>query len=113
MTIEERANSIAADIQYEDNATVAFDPATALAIISLIIQIIRLYQSCHKTPSEAAKISKKPNLFQKLKLRYLVSKAVREAGLKDASDRISEAILKYGESLTVSDHREMFDEVKS
>jgi hypothetical protein len=111
--LEDKANQVAAEIQGEVNPTVAFDPATILAIIGLITQIIKLYQGCKQSPSEAADAMKEPNWWQRWRLRRLANQVVRQSGAKDVVvSHVVEGVLKQGKIVTVEEVEVMYKEVR-
>lgn len=69
-TIKAKAASIAHD--FADEGWAALDPLVILALTGVIIQAIRLYLTCKKTPAEALEGFLHPRIRERLRLRRIL-----------------------------------------
>lgn len=109
--LEEKANVIAGGMRGE-NPTVAIDPATIFAIIGVITQVIKLYQGCKQTPTQAAEAMKEPNWWQRWRLRRLANQTIREHGIDVNVGDVVEGVLNQGKMVTTEEVTKMYEEVK-
>ena len=108
--LEDKANQIAADARGE-NPTVFVDPATIFAIISVITQVIKLYQGCQKSP-EAAKVAMaSPNMIQRLKLRRIARQQLAKNHSDEHVGAVVNGVLKQGKVLTYEEVTQLYEEV--
>lgn len=75
---------------------VAFDPTSLLLIAGLIISVFQLFQGCSLFGRDAEKRLKNPGLFDRLRLRRLVSQELYDTKLYPYRDEVMMAILKIG-----------------
>lgn len=52
------------------------------ALISILVNLIRLNQMCKNTPKEALNRVRKPNILDKIKIRKVIRAAVKDNGVK-------------------------------
>lgn len=52
------------------------------ALVSILVNLIRLNQMCKNTPKEALNRIKKPGLLDKIKIRKVIRAAVKDKGVK-------------------------------
>lgn len=95
--LEDKAAAVAS----HGSTEVVVDPATILAIINILIQIVKLYQSCQKTPAEAKAHMSRPGWLSRLRVRRMVR------DLKDP-ERVAEGLLHQGKILTVEEIEQLF-----
>jgi hypothetical protein len=105
------ANQIAADIHGEDNPTVAIDPATIMAIISVIIQVVKMYRECKKSPAQAKESMSSPGFLNRWKLKRLAKSAVADQGASVSADDVYNGVLRHGGRVTISDVTQLYQEV--
>lgn len=110
--LEEKANIVAADARGE-NPTVFVDPATIFAIISVITQVVKLYQSCQKTPEAAKTAMESPNLLQRWKLRRIARQELAKSHSDEHVSSIVNGVLKQGKVLTPEEVAQLYKEVEA
>lgn len=52
------------------------------ALVSILVNLIRLNQMCKNTPKEALERIRKPGLVDKIKIRKIIRSGVKDKGLK-------------------------------
>lgn len=97
--LEDKANKIVAEAKGE-NPVVFVDPITILTVISVIVQIVKLYQSCKKTPEEVKKSMESPNWIERWRLKRIVRKSIKS---NEDVNGIVNGILKQGKDITVEE----------
>jgi hypothetical protein len=107
--LEEKANRIVADVKGE-MPTVIFDPAIIIAVISIIVQLVKMYQSCKKTPEEAKVSMASPNWFQRWRLHWMTRAALARHNSNEAVSAVKESVLKQGRNLTVEEVSQLYAE---
>lgn len=97
--------------QNKDIDVKTFDPFTIWMIIQIIYQIIKCYLNKKKTPEEAILMVRSPGFIEKVLLRRIVNKAIRDKGRKIGSEtsqsafksELYESLLKIGKTGTLAD----------
>lgn len=111
---EELAHKIAADIKGEDNPTVFLDPATIMAIIGIIVQIVKMYRECKKSPAEAkahmADIDGWGGWWSRRKLWRAAKNYVRENDSSVSVEEVYEGLLRHAKKVTISDMTQLYME---
>lgn len=105
-----------ADTTPGDVKVVAFDPMTILMILSVLINAIRMFQACGKTPTIAQKTIVNDSSITRLQLRKLVRKEASELPWADRSEfrkHCERAIRKMGETIKVEDIEKLFEDAKN
>lgn len=110
--IEDKANRIVDDTKSE-MPTVFFDPITIIAVIGLIVQLIRLYQSCKKKPEDAKTLMAAPNFIHRWRLRRMVRAALAKEHSEETVCAVSNSVLKQGKLLTVDEVHKLYQEVEA
>ena len=101
--LEDKATQIAFEMHGE-NPTVFIDPATILAIIGVIIQIIKAYKDCRKTPAEAKYHMDNIGWWNRWKLRRIIRAA-------NGTDEVYSGILNHIRKTTIDDVSLLYHEV--
>ncbi len=109
--LEEKANLIAANARGE-NPTVAVDPATIMAIISVIVQVVKLYRECQKTPSEAKTAMESPNWINRWRLRRIARQSLARSHSDESVSSIVNGVLKQGKDVTVEEVSQLYNEAQ-
>ncbi len=107
--LEDKANLIAGDAKGE-MPTVVFDPMTILAIISVIVQVVKLYQECKKTPTEAKDAMASPDFFHRWRLHRVVRQALSEQHSDETVSAVVNSTLKQGQTITVDEVTQLYAE---
>jgi hypothetical protein len=109
--LEEKAYDIFANAKNEDKMTVVIDPITIMAIISLITQVIKLYQSCQQTPAQAQAHMSGIGWWNRWKLSRMVNRTIPSDSSVSADD-VYNALLNHSKGITVEDVAQLYNEVK-
>lgn len=111
--IERLANDVAADMaQHEPIKKVAIDPFTISIIITIISELIKLYQNCNKTPAATAASMQAPGLIERWRLRRVIRKHVDDDEAHQAlGGRMFQSTLVVAKGVQESDVQSMFEEV--
>jgi hypothetical protein len=107
--LEDKANLIAGDVK-GDMPTVVFDPMTIMAIISLIVQVVKLYQECKKTPTQAQEAMASPNWIHRWRLRRMTRQALSENHSDETVGAVVNSTLKQGKALTLDEVTQLYAE---
>ena len=109
---EEMAYLVAADIKGEDNPTVVVDPSTIMAIISVIVQVVKLYQECKKSPAQAkdhlSGINGLRGWWSRRKLWNLAKQEVQRTNSSASAEDVYNGLLRHAQKVTISDMTQLY-----
>lgn len=94
-----------------EDAHVSIDPALVLIVAEIVLEVIRLVNSCRETPQSFQEMCASPTLFQ----RTLLKRAVKQH--LDTNDKrltrdLTHAIIERAGSLTVEEIEPMFSSIE-
>lgn len=101
--LENKALQIAGEAKGGEMIEVAIDPITIMAIINLIVEIMKMFKDCKKTPTEAKVTMSSPNWIQKWRLRGMIRQELKKHGSKEDPNAVLNSILNQGNSLSVQE----------
>ncbi len=84
------------------------DPVTIIAIIGLVLDLIKMWQDCHKTPTQALESAKSPGIVGNVLFHRMVNKHLRHHRKKAM---IADKAKLIGRELTIADMAAMYAEV--
>jgi len=88
----------------------AFDPATIMVIIEMVMKFIESLQNC-RNPVNAAKVVNNPTRLQKRVVRWQVRRALGRQSYKEYGDKLVKALLDTGKNITADEMAQMYDEL--
>ena len=109
--LEEKANKVMTNAQ-GSMPTVLIDPVTIMAVISIITQVVKLYQSCSQTPVEAKAAMSNPWFFNRWRLRRMVRKTLAANHSDQSVSAVMDGLLAEGKALTIEDVEKLYEEAK-
>lgn len=110
MTLEDKATLIASDLENENNFAL-IDPITIMIIMSILVQVIKLFMKCHSESGAVAQMAD-PGFFHKLLMRRIIKKEIKKTKFKNRGEEVEEAILKSGRVTTVEEMKDFYNEVR-
>ena len=107
MTIEDKANEIAAHmVKNGEDKNIVSSPMLIIAIISILIELFKLWKSCNKTPKDALQEIHRPGIIVRWMVRRTVRKVLDDEEMeKKYAAKIAQAIM----SVKVNDEEEMVE----
>lgn len=113
--LERFAHAVAADLNEREGVpgTMAFDPMTIALIMSVLIEMVKLYLWCNRPPADALKSIKNPNWWERMRLSLKIRSGLRKpryrhlAGVRKSID---ESFLRAGKQLDEEKVSAMFGE---
>lgn len=111
--VEEVAKRVVANIKFEqDDREMALDPAWIGTAIDLIIELVKAFQKCKKTPEEAKEIIGNPTRLQRVRLSRITEKHLKDGFLvRRFGKKVEDAVQKTAKDLTADDIQQMYEEV--
>jgi hypothetical protein len=97
--LQDKAEQIHNDIT---GGTVALDPATINLIIQLLIEVVKAYQDCNRSPEQALTSMQAPNFFDRWRFRRLARKHF------DDYKPVVNSAYYVGSTLELSEVQEMY-----
>lgn len=109
----EVANELANDLVKDgEDKVVLFDPMFIIAIIGIIINLVKLWKDCNKTPLNALADSKSPGLIGRWQLRRLIKHSLDDEEVSSRyGNKVFKAVLAKGQKLTEDNLKKLFTEV--
>jgi hypothetical protein len=112
--IEAKANNAASELaqtQGIDNS-VALDPATILALLEIIMQVMKMLQNCRKTPENALLVLRNPSIMERWALKRIVKRVVDDEDVHKLYGRqFLNSIVSVGHSCSLDEVTNMYKEV--
>lgn len=111
MTFEEKAEQITEHmVVNEEDRVKCFDPMLIIAIISILIQLFKLWKDCNKTVDEAVEDMINPSIVTRVIVRH-VSRNILNNDFNEFVNKVPKAIFAVGINTNSLEISEMFNEV--
>lgn len=94
----------------ESQSDKSFDPATIAVIAMLIMQVVKMWKDCRKTPDEVVTSFHNPTLLQKFRLRRMTRQELGNS-YNEYGDSVVKAILETGKEATEEDIESVSNEI--
>lgn len=113
--LERFAHAVAADLHEREGVpgTMAFDPMTIALILSVLIEMVKLYLWCNRSPAEAVQSITNPSWWERMRLSLKVRSGLRKPRYRHLSGlrkSIDESFLRAGKQLEEEQVSAMFAE---
>lgn len=95
------------------NPTAAFDPASAILIVDLIMQFIQMFQDCKKDADEAVEHAKDPTFLMKRIVHLRTRRELGRKAYKEHGRDMAEAIIEAGGDVTLEEMVAAYDEIEN
>lgn len=106
--LEEKAQQIAFD---SEGTEVFVDPATILSIIGVIIQIVKLYKNCRKSPEEAKYHMDNIGWWNRWRLRRMIRSSIKKNKSASDAEKVYDGVLSHINKTSKEDMDKLYKEV--
>lgn len=112
--IQDKANAIAADMQQNQAVRhLAIDPFTIMAVVGVIIDLVKLYIQCKKTPQQTAASMQNPGVIERWRLHRVIRHHVDYPEAHAALGQpLFNSTLKVASTVTEDEVNGMYTEVQ-
>ena len=111
--IEEKANAVCGNmVKNGEDKVVMFNPLFIIAVISVLIEIVKLWKDCNKKPLEAVADARSPGILTRWAVRRAVRKHLDDEEMEPRyAAKLSKAVLTVGAEMNEEEMAKAFAEV--
>lgn len=88
----------------------SISPATIMLIATIVTEVVKVWKECKKKKEDAVKMATSPSRFERLALRSICVRTIGAREYRRSGDKLMEALLNTGKTLTPETVQEMYDE---